>query len=98
MPAATVLKAFFGADNIPFITISEDLPGVSRSFNSFWEAAAEAGISRIFGGIHFMSANLQGLRCGARLGTYVMDHFLEERRVAPIGNTGADSGPSNVRP
>ncbi len=37
--------------------------------------AWEAGISRIFGGIHFMSANLRGLRCGARLGTYVMDHY-----------------------
>jgi hypothetical protein len=87
VPAATVLKAFFGADNIPFITISEDLPGVSRSFNSFWEAAAEAGISRIFGGIHFMSANQQGLLCGTRLGAYVVDNFLQERRVTPIGNT-----------
>jgi membrane-associated phospholipid phosphatase len=96
--AATVLRVFFGADRIRFVTTSEDLPGVSRSYNSFWDAALEAGLSRILGGIHFMSANLQGLRCGARLGTYVMDHFLEERRVAPIGNTGAHSGPRNVKP
>jgi membrane-associated phospholipid phosphatase len=85
--AATVLEAFFGADNIPFTTTSKDLPGVSRSFKSFWEAAAEAGISRIFGGIHFMSANQQGLFCGACLGGYVMDNFLEECRITPIGNT-----------
>jgi membrane-associated phospholipid phosphatase len=85
--AATVLKAFFGADNIPFMATSEGLPGTSRRFNSFWEAAAEAGISRIFGGIHFMSANQQGLLCGTRLGAYVMDNFLEERRITPIENT-----------
>jgi hypothetical protein len=81
-----VLEAFFGADDLPFVTTSVDLPGVSRRFNSFWDAAAEAGMSRIFGGIHFMSANLQGLASGARLGAYVMDNFLGERWETPLGS------------
>jgi membrane-associated phospholipid phosphatase len=78
--AATVLADFYGSDSIPFTTTSDDLPGATRSFGSFWEAAAEAGLSRVFGGIHFMSANQQGLQSGARLGHYVVEHFLGERR------------------
>ena len=45
--AATVLKNFFGTDNISFSTHSYGLPGVTRSFSSFSQAAEEAGRSRI---------------------------------------------------
>jgi hypothetical protein len=74
--AAAVLAAFFGSDAIPFTTASEDMPGVSRSYSSFSQAAEEAGMSRIYGGIHFMSANLNGLASGAQLGGYVAANFL----------------------
>lgn len=74
--AAAVLAVFYGSDDIPFTTGSEDLPGVVRSFNSFSQAAEEAGMSRIYGGIHFMSANLNGLASGASLGGYVAKNFL----------------------
>ena len=77
--AATVLAAFFGSDEIPFSTTSDAMQGFSRTFHSLSEAAAEAGLSRIFGGIHFMSANQQGLASGARLGTYVSKNFLKPR-------------------
>jgi len=74
--AAAVLAAFFGSDQIPFTTTSEDLPGVSRSYSSFSQAAEEAGMSRIYGGIHFLSADLNGLASGAQLGSYVAENFL----------------------
>ena len=74
--AAAVLAVFFGSDDIPFTTSSEDMPGVSRSYSSFSQAAEEAGMSRIYGGIHFMSANLNGLASGAQLGSYVAENFL----------------------
>jgi hypothetical protein len=77
--AAVVLAVFFGADNIPFTTFSEDLPGVSRSFTSFSHAAEESGISRIYGGIHFMSANRAGLDSGAALGEYVMQNYMRPK-------------------
>jgi membrane-associated phospholipid phosphatase len=77
--AATVLARFFGNDQIAFTTASEDLPGVTRSFSSFWDAAYEAGLSRIFGGIHYMAANVQGLSCGTQIGTLVADNLLLER-------------------
>ena len=76
--AAAVLAALFGGD-IPFTTESDDMPGVVRSFSSFRAAAQEAGISRIYGGIHFLSANEAGLASGALLGAYVSDNFLKDR-------------------
>ena len=83
--AAIALAAFFGSDDIQFTTVSEDLPGVWRNYSSFSEAAAEAGMSRIYGGIHFMSANTQGLASGAKLGRHVMENLLktaDTQRVA----------------
>jgi membrane-associated phospholipid phosphatase len=77
--AAAVLAAFFGSDEIPFTTTSEDLPGVTRSFPSFSAAASEAGISRIYGGIHFMFSNLAGLDAGNRVGVHVTQTLLAAR-------------------
>jgi membrane-associated phospholipid phosphatase len=77
--AAAALAAFYGSDDIPFTTGSDALPGTTRSFNFFSEAAAEAGISRVYGGIHFMSANEHGLLCGAQVGGYVVKNFLRPR-------------------
>jgi hypothetical protein len=78
--AATVLAAFFGSDNLAFTASSEATQGFVRKYHSFSEAAAEAGMSRIFGGIHFMSANQQGLASGSKLGLFVMENFLKEKR------------------
>ncbi|MGL3608841.1 vanadium-dependent haloperoxidase [Rhizobium sp. G187] len=66
--AATVLTAFFG-ENFAFTdeTHAKDkLP--NRSFKSFWHAAEEAGISRLYGGIHFRAAIERGLDQGRCIG------------------------------
>jgi len=60
---ATVLAQYFG-DDTSFSSHSLGLPGVSREFTSFSQAAQEAGMSRIYGGIHFQSANVEGLSLG----------------------------------
>jgi membrane-associated phospholipid phosphatase len=73
--AATVLTAFFG-DNLNFATASIGLPNVVRSFSSFTQAANEAGMSRIYGGIHFQSANQDGLAMGRAVGNYAIRHWL----------------------
>ncbi len=54
--AATVLTQIVG-DNYVF-TDSAEVPfgRPSRTYNSFYEAADQAGISRLYGGIHFMPA------------------------------------------
>src|SRR5262249_46300180 len=72
--AATILTAAFG-DHYSFSTDSPSLAGVTRSFSSFYEAAAEAGQSRIYGGIHFQFSNQDGQKAGTALGHYVLDTF-----------------------
>jgi hypothetical protein len=49
---------------------------VFRSFNSFSEAAEEAGQSRIYGGIHFDFDDKDGQQAGKQLAKYVFSHFL----------------------
>src|SRR6476661_4677430 len=58
--AATVLDAYLG-HHVRFTTTSDGLPGVARTFGGFDQAAAEAGVSRIYGGIHYSFDNRDGL-------------------------------------
>jgi len=78
---AAVLTELTGSDEFQFVTTSDGLPGVVRRFRRFSDAAREAGMSRIYGGIHFSAANEQGLECGKNIGRYVTQNFfrLESR-------------------
>lgn len=82
--AATVLAALFG-DDTSFSIGSDGLPLVTRSFDSFSEAAAEAGISRIYGGIHYQDDNLDGLSTGRNIGLWVHRNYL--RPIPSPGGT-----------
>src|SRR5205807_767579 len=73
--AAGVLTALFG-DAYHFTVGSESLPGVTRSFGSFDAAAAEAGQSRIYGGIHYQFDSQNGLASGHAVGQFVVGNFL----------------------
>jgi hypothetical protein len=73
--ASNILAHLYG-DDFAFTTDSDGLPGVMRAFPSFSAAADEAGISRIYGGIHFQFSNDQGLAAGRGLGAYVFDNYL----------------------
>jgi hypothetical protein len=75
MAGATVLGDFFGSDSITFTTDSESvmLPAnYTRTYGSFSDAAREAGMSRIYGGIHFMSDNLDGAVLGGNVANQVL--------------------------
>src|SRR5207248_8763712 len=74
--AAAVLAQSFGSDKIRFVTTSDDLPGVTRKFDSLWAAAEEAGMSRIYGGIHWQFDNTEGLAIGKNLAQYVGRSYL----------------------
>lgn len=75
LAAAWALTLMFG-ENFAFTNASIGLPGVFRSYSSFVEAGSEAGNSRIFGGIHFQSANLEGQKLGTDVGQYGMQKFF----------------------
>src|SRR5213595_2758092 len=74
--AATVLPLFFGTEDLPFTTGSDFLPGVTRSFSTCLDAAEEAAVSRLYGGIHFRSANEDGLQAGISIGEWTNTHYL----------------------
>ncbi|MEN8847877.1 MAG: phosphatase PAP2 family protein [Akkermansiaceae bacterium] len=74
--AATVLASYFGRDDLAFTTGSDALPGVFRSYPGFSAAADEAGVSRIYGGIHFDSGNIAGQAGAFLLGRMVGEQFL----------------------
>lgn len=79
MAAATILAEFFGTDDIAFTTDSESpfLPaGYTRSYSSFSQAAEEAGLSRIYGGIHWQSDNEDGALLGESVANYTFNNFL----------------------
>ncbi len=74
--AATVLPLFYGTEDLPFTTSSDFLPGVYRSFATCRDAADEAALSRIYGGIHFRTASEDGLQAGVSIGEWTVTHYL----------------------
>jgi hypothetical protein len=76
---ATALALALGTDEVPFETTSDGLPGVTRRFRSFSAAAEEAGMSRIYGGIHWQFDNTDGLAGGKKVATYVFENSMRPR-------------------
>ncbi len=69
--AATALTNLFG-DNYAFTDSTQLAIGLpARKFNSFYEASTEAGMSRMYGGIHFRPANEFGAEEGKEVGNLV---------------------------
>jgi PAP2 superfamily protein len=58
------LESLFG-DNVSFVDHAHDADGFApRSFARIFDAASEAGMSRLYAGIHFRSGNLNGQALG----------------------------------
>lgn len=69
---AVVLTAWFG-DNIAFLDATEVPYGLpKRQFQSFNQAAEEAAISRLYGGIHYRPAIENGQKQGQQIGEYIL--------------------------
>ena len=78
--AAVVLSKLFG-DHFSYTDNTEtefNLP--IRHFNSFEEAANEAAISRLYGGIHYRSSVVYGQEEGNKIGKRV----LQKIKLAPV--------------
>jgi len=76
--AATSLEYIFG-NQVPFVDHAHDADGFTpRPFDRIYAAAEEAGISRIYAGIHFRSGNLDGQTQGRCVAAKV--HGLNWRR------------------
>ena len=71
--AAEILTHTFG-DNIAYTDSSESEFGIApRTFTSFRMAAKEAAMSRVYGGIHYKGACVEGNIQGRKIGDLVAD-------------------------
>lgn len=78
--AAKILTDYFG-ENFSFVDDTEVIYGLpERSFESFEKAAAEAAISRFYGGIHYMMAIEAGVQQGKALGDYLIEGLQTEQK------------------
>ena len=85
--AAVALTDIFGED-FAFDDDTELKYGLPvRSFTSFNQAADEAAISRMYGGIHYRKAVEIGVKQGRDLGKFVIDHLEMRENAGMTGGT-----------
>ena len=78
--ASIVLTKLFG-DHFSFSDSTEHEFGLpARNFNSFYDAAGEAAISRFYGGIHYLPAVKNGQVVGNQLGEYVVQKLKTRKQ------------------
>ena len=80
--ATQILSQTFGEET-SFSVGSTAMPGVTRRFTNFSAALEEIKNARVFGGIHFRTACVDGTALGISVGDYVMAHAL-----APTAGAG----------
>jgi hypothetical protein len=79
--AGTIMKAVFGAGNLPQFTLTyPDMPGVTRSYTSIKQIEEEVSMARIWGGVHYRTSNEVGVDIGHKVGQYVLDNYLRPVR------------------
>jgi hypothetical protein len=70
--SSVILTHFFGKEFTYTDTVEERYGLKARTYSSFEEAAEEAGISRFYGGIHFMDAIENGQKQGNAVGKHLL--------------------------
>lgn len=73
--AAEVLVGFFGTDKVQVSLIQPPL-GFHRVYQSIPELVKEMENARVWGGIHFRSADVDGTQLGRKVGRYALQNFL----------------------
>lgn len=77
--SAVILTNIYGED-IPFKDSTERAWGwPDRMYKNPKDAAVEASMSRLYGGIHFREAIVEGLREGEQIGEYVFQKFTMKK-------------------
>jgi len=77
------LQNFFGTDKIAFNAFSNK-SCTTRSFDRFSDAAKEVIDARVWAGIHFRTADVQGSVLGKKVAHYLERHYFQPvRRAGP---------------
>ncbi|MEG5031282.1 hypothetical protein QUB36_29635 [Microcoleus sp. AT8-B1] len=65
-------------ENYSFTAVSQEMPGVTRTYNSFYDAAYEDAISRVYGGVHVREATIDdALPTGLAVGNFVAQNLFK---------------------
>jgi hypothetical protein len=71
------LRAFFGTNDVAFDVHSGRFPGQPRHFGRFTRALQEIIDARVWGGIHFRTADVQGAVIGKKVARYMRRHYFQ---------------------
>ncbi len=74
------LQDFFGTNQMSFgatSTPTATIPAITRDFTSFSQAIKEIRQARVWGGLHFMSADAQGANLGREVARYREEHYFQ---------------------
>jgi hypothetical protein len=74
------LQLFFGTDDVPFDVTSFVITDHPNHYNRFSETLHEIENARVWVGLHFRTADLQGERLGLNVAEYMGAHFFQ-----PVG-------------
>jgi hypothetical protein len=80
--AARALQLVCGTNDVPVAvtwSLPGGLPGVTRHFDGFWQAAEEEAMARIYGGIHYRFDQQAGQQVGLSVAEFVFANFVRPR-------------------
>lgn len=69
---AEILTHLFGENFAYEDTVEKEFGLPTRTYQSFSQAASEAAISRLWGGIHYMPAIVNGSKQGSNIGSFIV--------------------------
>ena len=72
----TTLRYYFGTNDVSF-TATSNKSGTTRTFHSLSDALRENINARVWAGIHFRTADLQGVRLGTTVARYLHWHYFQ---------------------
>jgi hypothetical protein len=76
----SVLQMFFGTDVMHFGVTSSQFSGETRFFDRFSDPLTEITEARIWAGLHFRTADVQGRDLGINVANYMADNYFQ-----PVG-------------
>ena len=71
------LQDFFGTDKVAFDVFSSRFPGQPRHFDRFSDALKEVIDARVWGGIHFRTADVAGAVIGKKVAHWEEKHYFQ---------------------
>ena len=69
-------REFFGTDKVPFDIYSGRFPTQPRHFERFSLAMKEVVDARVWGGIHFRTADVQGAVMGKKVAFWLQKNYF----------------------